>query len=178
VPTMSGNVNVRSWSSQGLSIYELAYAGGALAIDVLLPDGLLSALEASLTPDGLSAALAKLGPPQQQPIFLPKFSFSTRLALAPVLASMGMRDVFDPSKANLSGMDGKTDLYVGAVVHQALVQVDEQGTIAVAATAAGVDTFLAVTPVAIDHPFLFLIRDTKNGSILFMGRLEDPRQGS
>jgi serpin B len=62
-------------------------------------------------------------------------------------------------------------------VHQARIEVDETGTVAAAATAVtGDNIILGTEPVSIDHPFLFLIRDTKNGSILFMGRVEDPRQ--
>jgi serpin B len=62
-----------------------------------------------------------------------------------------------------------------------MVEVDEQGTVAAAATAAGGATASVTVPtprfLAINEPFLFLIRDVKNGSILFMGRVEDPRQG-
>jgi serpin B len=107
---------------------------------------------------------------------LPKFSFSDRLNLVSLLAGMGMPDAFDPNSADLSGIDGARDLYVSFVVQQALVEVDEHGTIAAAATAGGAVAQSAPTPVAIDRPFLFLIRDTKSGSILFMGRVEDPRQ--
>jgi serpin B len=77
-------------------------------------------------------------------------------------------------------MDGAMDLYVKTVVQEAIVEVDETGTVAAAATAATTDEdAVAVSPprVAIDQPFLFLIRDTRNGSILFMGHVEDPRQG-
>jgi serpin B len=74
-------------------------------------------------------------------------------------------------------MDGPRDLYVGAMVEEALVKVDEQGTVAAVATAANVPPPpVAPEQVHIDHPFLFLIRDTKTGSILFMGRVEDPRR--
>jgi serpin B len=74
------------------------------------------------------------------------------------------------------------DLYVSAVVQQAIVEVDESGTVAAAATAAVTDTdavAVGAPPiVAIDQPFVFLIRDIRNGSILFMGQVTDPRQGS
>ena len=83
----------------------------------------------------LAAGLASLSVGQVQ-LSLPKFAFQTSLELAPLLASMGMPDRFGRTKANLSGMDGARDLYVGAVVQQPTVQVDESGTVATAATSA------------------------------------------
>ena len=183
VSTMDATVNLGIGSATGLSVYELPYKGGALAMDFLLPDssGSLAALESSLTPGSLGAALGSLqNGAAQAELLLPKFSFKTRLELAPLLSQMGMPDLFDPAKADLSGMDGTKDLSVGAVVQQATVEVDESGTVATAATSASGDTssFSSAPPVvAIDQPFLFLIRDTKSGSILFMGHVQDPRQG-
>jgi len=175
VPTMTGTVNLESGSASGLTVIELPYKGGAMAMDIVLPDSALSSFEATLTPDVLSAALATLGSPSQEQISLPKFAFTTRLMLAPVLAGLGMTDLFDPLKANLSGISAGESLFVSAVVAQALVDVDEEGTVAAAATAGDITDF-AVELVSIDHPFLFLIRDTNTGSILFMGHVEDPRQ--
>jgi serpin B len=187
VPMMSGDVSlgIGGGSAPAFSVYELPYKGRALVMDFLLPSGSLSSFEAGLTPDVLNGALTSVGSHTAQVILrLPRFSITTRLGpLVPFLAGMGMPDVFDPRLADLSGMDGARDLYVSTVVHEAQVQVDEQGTIATAATAAGVSGATCTCPagpeiVSIDQPFLFLIRDTKNGSILFMGRVEDPRQGS
>jgi serpin B len=182
VPTMSGTVNLGTGQATGLSVYELPYQGGALAMDFLLPTkgGSLASLETSLTGDSLTAALSSIAPAQQVELLLPKFSFQTRLELAPLLAAMGMPDLFDPTKANLSGMDGAEDLSVDDVVQVATVEVDESGTVATAATSA--DTCSCegeeVPPtVAIDEPFVFLIRDTRSGSILFIGHVVDPRQG-
>jgi serpin B len=151
-------------------------------MDFIVPAMPLPAFEASLTPASLGATLAALGEPQtQMQMLLPKFSFTTNLALVPILQGLGVKDLFVPHVANLSGMDGQMDLFVSAVVQQAIVEVDESGTVAAAATAATVSSasFVSTPPlVAIDRPFLFLIRDTRNGSILFMGQVEDPRQGS
>jgi serpin B len=179
VATMAGKVPLANGQiASALSIYELSYKGGAMSMDFLLPQsGPLSNLEATLTPALLNTALGSLGSSFPQTIELPKFSFGDRIQLAPVLAGMGMPSVFDPSSADLSGMDGAKDLYVKFVVQQALVEVDEQGTVAAAATAGGVETLSAEVPAQINRPFVFLIRDTKSGSILFMGRVEDPRQG-
>ena len=74
---------------------------------------------------------------------------------------------------------GERDLYIGSVLHKAFVAVDETGTEAAAATAVIME--LAMAPVQlepvvinIDHPFIFVIRDTLTGSILFVGRVLDP----
>jgi serpin B len=178
VPTMNATVSLRTGSSSTLTVVELPYRGGALAMDFLmpmLPSG-LGAFEATLTPAALNRALGMLESSQAN-LYLPKFSFTTRLALVPVLSGMGMTDVFVAGKANLSGMDGAMDLFVSAVVQQALVEVDEQGTVAAAATAAVGDSAFGTSEppaVYIDQPFLFLIRDTRSGSILFMGHVTDP----
>ena len=184
VPTMNALVTLSEGSAQGASIYELPYKGNALAMDFILPTtGSLAAYEATLTPASLGAAVASLGPPESGvQLLLPKFSFTTTLALVPILQGLGVVDLFMPHVANLSGMDGSMDLYVSAVVQQAIVEVDESGTVAAAATAAVTDTdavAVGAPPiVAIDQPFVFLIRDIRNGSILFMGQVTDPRQGS
>jgi len=177
-PTMSGSVTLREGGSASVPIYELAYKGGAMAMDLLVPGGALSDFEATLTSASLQAAIASLGAPQSDtPVLLPKFSFTTHLALAPILGGMGMPDLFDPAKADLSGIDGARDLSVSAVIQEAIVEVDETGTVAAAATEGTTTENAFEEPIAIDRPFLFLIRDTSNGSILFMGHVQDPRSG-
>jgi serpin B len=178
VPTMDGTVSLSQGTGPGFSVVELPYQGGQVAIDFLVPDGALTALEASLTPTALLAALGSLEPRAGIEIQLPRFSFTTRVVLNPVLEGMGMPDAFTAGVANLSGIDGAQDLYVSVVVQQAMIEVDEQGTVAAAATGVGVGVAIALSPVQIDHPFLFLLRDTSTGSVLFMGRVEDPRAGS
>jgi serpin B len=181
VPTMSGNVDVATGWLKGSAVttYELAYLGGALAMDFLVPEGSLSSFESTLTPAILGAALASLGPgSEQEELTLPKFSFSTRIVLNPLLSGMGMPNAFENGVADLSGFDGATDLFLSDVVQQAFVEVDESGTVAAAATGGVGGGALGYASAAIDSPFLFLIRDTKNGSILFMGQVLDPRQGS
>jgi serpin B len=139
----------------------------------------LAAVEMVLTSATLSAAVATLGPYQSSQVSLPKFSFTTQLSLPTILQGMGITDAFDVTKADFSGMDGSRDLFLSTVEHQATVEVDESGTIAAAATAGGTQSgFLAEsTVITIDQPFIFAIRDTKNGSVLFLGRVEDPLQG-
>jgi serpin B len=89
---------------------------------------------------------------------------------------------FDPSHADFSGISGQTpphedSLILSAVFHQACVEVNEEGAEAAAATAAVMMCGAAPPPVVTfraDHPFLFAIRDTTSGAILFLGRVADP----
>lgn len=78
-------------------------------------------------------------------------------------------------------MDGTRMLYIQAVLYKAFVAADENGTEAVAATAAVMDVRLAARPRLVpvfraDHPFLFTIRENSMGSILFMGRMAEPEE--
>ncbi|ETE55862.1 Leukocyte elastase inhibitor A, partial [Ophiophagus hannah] len=68
-------------------------------------------------------------------IFLPKFKMEEEYSLVPTLSKMGMKDVFNPGKADLSGMSGHRDLVVSQVRHKAYIEVNEEGTEAAAATA-------------------------------------------
>jgi serpin B len=162
--------------TDAFDVVELPYKGGSMAMDFVVPNDSLASLEATLTPALLAPALT-FSTHSAVELFLPKFSFSTRSSLATVLSGMGMTDAFDPAKADFSGIDGAMDLYVKLVVQQALIEVDEEGTVAVAATSSGTESGSAEElplPLHIDHPFLFLLRDVGTGSILFMGRVEDP----
>ncbi len=96
-----------------------------------------------------------------------------------VLPKMGMPIAFTPA-ADLSGLaDSKEPLWIADVIHKAYIDVNEGGTEAAAATAVVVTTeskhVEPPTPeFRADHPFVFLIRDTRSDSILFLGRLADP----
>jgi serpin B len=89
---------------------------------------------------------------------------------------MGMPAAFTGG-ADFSGMTGKKDLFISDVVHKAFVSVDEEGTEAAAATAVVMAESAAPAEpvqVTVDHPFIFLIRDTETGTVLFVGRVLDP----
>ena len=86
-----------------------------------------------------------------------------------------MRTAFGPG-ADFSGLSGQEGLYLGAAVHQAFVDVHEEGT--KAAAVSGFDNRASDSDVALfsaDHPFVFLIRDTRTGCVLFLGRVVNPK---
>jgi serpin B len=183
VPMMHhARLQTRYGETAQLQVLELPYRAGAkeraLGMVVLLPrkpDG-LGALEASLTPKSLAAALATLKPVPKVRVSLPRFTARRELALGETLAAMGMPLAFDQRRADFSGMSKRDELYLARVVHQAFVDVNESGTEAAAATGMVMGTKNGDrSPVFhADHPFLFLIRDQQTGTVLFMGRLVDP----
>jgi serpin B len=158
---------------------ELPYVDEELSMVILLPKKIdaLEELERTLTYKNLTQWMAKIHK-REVVVFVPKFKMTSRFDLADVLKWMGMKDAFS-SRADFSGINGKRNLFISAVIHKAYVEVNEEGTEAAAAT--GVVMRLtsigpAPTPVfRADHPFLFLIRDNLTGSILFMGRVANPK---
>ncbi|MBW2988631.1 serpin family protein, partial [Candidatus Woesearchaeota archaeon] len=162
---------------EDLQILELPYKGEKLSMLILLPKGEFKALEATLTIEKLNEYKSKLQKTKLDGIYIPKFEFNTKYTLNDALQALGMEKAFTPG-ADFSGMTGKRDLFISAVLHQAFVKVDEKGTEAAAATA----VIMKVTAVRIqkifraDHPFIFIIQDKTNGNILFMGRVVNPNE--
>jgi serpin B len=115
-------------------------------------------------------------------VSLPKFQATFKIRLGSTLSHMGMPLAFSPSGADFSGMDGKRDLCISEVIHQAFINVDEKGTEAAAATAV-VMKATAMRPSSdlkvfnADHPFIFCIKDNSTGGILFMGKIMNPSLG-
>ena len=160
---------------------ELPYQTGELSMVVFLPreyDG-LAALEKSFTAANAQKWLAQLRSADKVHVTLPKFKITDQFGLKEALTALGMKQAFQNSAADFSGMTGGRDLFISAAVHKAYINVDEKGTEAAAATGIimGATAMRNEAPpltFTADHPFLFLIRDNKSGGILFMGRMVDP----
>jgi serpin B len=161
---------------------EMPYVGKELSLVAFLPkkpDGLTD-FEKQLTAANLTKWLAGMREREVQVAF-PKFKVEAEFSLNGALQGMGMSDAFSRPVADFSGINGKkNDLYISAVVHKAFVEVNEEGSEAAAATAVVIGTLSArIDPDPVfraDHPFLFLIRDNRSGSVLFLGRLIEPKQ--
>jgi len=159
------------------AVLELLYEGKGLAMDVFLPDlqNGLPAFESQLTEEGLRRDWMALEV-QKVAVQLPRFSVTWGSDLRGDLAALGMRAAFDPS-ANFSSMSD-LPLQISRLAHKALVEVNEQGTEAAAATS-GTFLWSSAKPPRVfcaDRPFLFIIRDLKRSTILFMGRLSQPSE--
>ncbi|HYW48574.1 MAG TPA: serpin family protein [Bryobacteraceae bacterium] len=178
-PLMNQTATFGYRETPAVQILEMRYGGTPLAFDILLPPQQigLEGLERSLTPENVAAWLQPL---ETRPVevYVPKFRAESDLALRKPLSEMGMAEAFSPS-ADFSGIDDRRDLCLSAVVHKAFVEVDEIGTEAAAATGTMVAMVAMVQrpkPAVFraDHPFVFLIRDSRSGLILFAGRLVRP----
>jgi serpin B len=182
VPFMHQQDHFGYAQGDGFQVIELPYAGSQFAFTVILPDaGQLDTVEQSLTPDSLATALGQIGS-RELILAMPKFEFDYSASLADALKTLGMTDAFDANVADFSGMldaSAPSPLVIGDVLHKAFIAVDENGTEAAAATAVLMAAGAAPPTeppleVDIDRPFIFLIRDTETGTILFMGRVMDP----
>lgn len=156
----------------------LPYGSGDMAMVVLLPravDG-LGKLEEALSAEKLDQWCSQAHGSEVD-LYLPKFTFSSGFSLPKELQALGMTDAFEGGKADFSGMTGDKSLFLSVVEHRAIIEVDEEGTRAAAATGGGFGCSAKGPSVIFraDHPFLFLIRDTRTHAILFMGRVTNPK---
>jgi serpin B len=189
VPLMHRTGGYRYYDGGTFQELEMPYAsgnaGGELAMVVLLPketDG-LGALEQQFTAAAAQEWVEKLEPVQRVILTLPRFTMTQQFELSGTLAAMGMPQAFSGA-ADFSGMTGKPEFQIAAAIHKAFVDVNEEGTEAAAATSTVMMATAMRAPMPepppvvfrADHPFLFMIRDTQTGGILFLGRVEDPRK--
>ena len=106
-------------------------------------------------------------------LWVPKFKFKAPLNLKSVLNKMGMEKPFIKGAADFSGIDGSKNLFISNVIHEAFIEVDEQGTKAAAVTAvAGVESNCSPPEIRFDRPFDFHIIDESNEIVIFSGRYE------
>lgn len=174
-PLMQRRANFGYASDAGVDVVELPYQGDEVSLIVLAPPaGQLGAFEQGLTEPRLSGLLGKLRRTDIQ-LTLPKFQVKSAPRLKEALVTLGVRDAFAPGVADLSGMDGTRRLYVQDVVHKAVIDLNEDGTEAAAATGVVIGVVSVPPAVVIDRPFVYLIRDRQTGAVVFVGRLVDPR---
>lgn len=176
VPLMTRTDNYNYTQSAALQshVVELPYQDGRFSMFVILPTtrNNLAQVEQVLTVEALTSALVSVTSTRVR-LFLPRFKSESKFSLKDTMKAMGMTNPFDPESAKFSGICTVFDLYISDVIHQATVEVTEEGTVAAAAT--GVIIGLRSFPrpaieVRADHPFLYLIRDNHTKTILFMGK--------
>jgi serpin B len=158
---------------------ELPYVGREVSMVVLMPQhGRLAEFEATLTPESLSRSIAALADTELE-LHFPSFSVASRADLTDALKSLGMVSAFDPRTADFSRA-ARGGGYLDAVGQNAYLRVNQEGTVAAVVTVVtgigvGQAEHHAPPIVRVDSPFIFLVRHVATGTILFMGRVEDPK---
>jgi len=177
VPFLHGQPRITYAAAPGWQAADIPYIGDA-SMTVVVPDaGTFADFEHSLDPAKLASIVGDLQP-SDLTLALPKLDLKDTANLIPALRKLGMTDAF-AANADFSGISRTASLSISKVVHQATVTVDEKGTEAAAATGIAFEESLVnAHSLVVDRPYLFFIRDTKTGSILFMGRVTDPTQQS
>ncbi len=175
-PFMDGKINYNIYTDVNTTVVELPYANDKYSLIIAMPKGseTVSQMTSALDTTKWKTWIAGLKPTQNE-IKLPKFKFGFGIDLKGALSNLGMGIAFSPA-ADFSLISPGAGLSISSVLHKAYVDVDETGTTAAATTVVVVGTTAAPTPppLVIDHPFVFAIRETSSGLILFTGMVNNP----
>ena len=157
---------------------KMDYCGNAHML-ILLPDEVdgLAKLESKLTLKTLRQ-IDNQSKGDRFKVKLPRFTFDTDSELISAMRKLGVNFAFDAAQADFSKMTDEKSFYIDLLRQKAIIQVDEEGTVAAAISGAGAlggsppkpKTFYA------DRPFMFLIRENTDNGILFMGRVHHPEK--
>ncbi len=176
----SYNEEYRYYTNYGIRGLQIPYGKGRIVMDVFIPEepnDQIGDLYNKLTENEINSFLYELDHGDKTNITkltLPKFQIEYNFkGLNQTLQELGMKSAFsDMADFDLIG----EDLFVSLVTHKAKIEVEEQGTKASAATSVNMYTSAVLTePInfQVNVPFLFFIRDTETGTLLFMGKVNN-----
>ncbi|XP_041331974.1 ovalbumin-related protein Y-like isoform X2 [Pyrgilauda ruficollis] len=161
-----------------IKVLELPYASGELSLLVLLPDDIsgLAQIENKISYKKLLEWTSpKVMEKKRVKVYLPRMKIEEKYNLTSVLTSLGMTDLFSPS-ANLSGISSAEGLRVSEAIHEAYMEITEEGTEAGGSEAVtgDIQSSSEFEEFRADHPFLFLIKHNPSDMILIFGRYRSP----
>ncbi len=171
------------YEGEGYKAVMLPYKNTSIAMVIIMPDdpSLLTTKYREMITETLDHFRKNPVYDGSVRVLMPKFEIrfgEDNPEIIPYLRGLGIHDAFDPDRANFSRMT-PADVFVGHVLHKAVIKVHENGTEAAAATA--VMIYLTAVPAAdvnivIDKPFLYMLWDRDSGAILFIGQLVNPAE--
>lgn len=183
VPMMSQTQTFGYFSNGDVTGLTMPYGSGRLEMDVLVPSKdvatVLKKLDAGTWADWMKNVNKR-----SVEVTLPKFTSEFQANLNDALKALGMSDAFSPIKANFTQIEAKggavpagEKLYLSEVKHKTFVDVNEEGTEAAAVTSGEVRATAMMMPTRFmaDRPFIYAVRDTQTGAILFLGTMLDPK---
>ncbi len=180
VPIMNQKENLGVIHTASSILVEIPYGQGNYSMVVMLPNEGVTISEAAslITPENWDTWMVNLGVSvKETDLSLPRFKYEYKRKLNDDLINLGMGAAFDAGLADFSKISDQ-DLFISFVLHQTFIETNEEGTEAAAATIVGMDLTSMppdVTVVNVNRPFLYFIRETTTGTIVFMGQVYDPR---
>jgi len=184
VPTMIGvfekETKIQVISCSAFKAAALPYKGGEYVALAILPEGKTSVSEAIKALQDTSVK-KEVSSPGKTIVHLPKFKAEFEIELSETLKEQGVKDAFTPGVADFTRIDGG-GLFITQVIHKVVVDVDEEGTVAAAATAVMMNRCAAPMPVDIlelhyDKPFGWVIQHLPSGTPMFIGSVLEPGAG-
>lgn len=178
VPMMSDDALRTSYmETDTYQAIQLPYVGNEAYMLIILPCAdCFAQVEAMLSEPLLADTVAQMET-FDVTFQMPRFAIESNLNLIEQLKQMGLAAPFDGATADFSGIVADSDFAIGQAVHQATIEVDEEGTEAAAATAVMLtESGMEPAEMLVNRPFIFTIMDRETASVLFMGRVLDPSQ--
>ena len=174
VPMMHRTGEYRYTEDESCRMVLIPYMGQDVVMAVLLPKGTLDELCSRLDADVFKTLFDQASPAEIS-LALPRFNVEASYDMRDVLEALGMQNAFNVVKADFSGIDGRRDLFVSQVAHKAVLEVNESGSEAAAATGVIVAMRMMphVIPFAADRPFMVAIVHAPSQAILFLGAVHD-----
>ena len=175
VKMMTKTANFGYTEDEKAQVLNLPYKGDDLSMIVVLPQSkgksAMQALVNNLSADQIGQWTHNMKI-KAVDLQLPKFKMEQDYKMDELLAEMGMPIAFD-SRADFSLFNNKLPLAVDSIIHKAVVEVDEKGTVAAAATSIGPVVVSANYDVEFNanRPFMFMMKDNKTDAILFLGQV-------
>jgi serine protease inhibitor len=169
---------LRYHADSQLQAIDLPYGDAGFSMTVLLPSAgtNIDDFAGNLSQENWNSSTSRLAFDEVE-LHFPKFKFEYDKTLNDMLKSMGMSIAFSPNDADFTNIDKRGQLYISEVKHKTYVQVDEEGTEAAAVTSVGVGvtSIGPNTVMRVDRPFIFVIRENSTGTILFIGKIVEPK---
>jgi len=167
------------YADEKMQVLQLPYKGNELSMLVFLPNDSnnFKEVENTLSFEMLNDSFSKMRTTEVD-VYFPKFKMTCgAFSLNKALTELGMPDAFDRHKADFSGIKGTRGVWISGVFHKAFIEVNEEGTEAAAGTAVIIVQSIEFPVIfRADHPFIFIIKDNRSESILFMGRIMNPSE--
>lgn len=175
VDMMNGEVeSMTHMEGPGYQAIGIPYDGDELRMVLIVPDlGTFEAFEETLDQALLDNVFASLAEGPYGILSMPLFGFRSKVDMVDTFRSLGLTDAFDDN-ADFSGINGRRNLVITGIFHEAFINVNEAGTEAAAATAVIIGETSLPETFIVDRPFIFAIQDIETNAVLFLGRVVDP----